>query len=145
MRWAVKWLTLLVWGLAVGGAVIWALKFPRYSGEAAASLAQTTAGQSGAQLSAGVARSLGFRATSPSAEVAADMRFQLLGVIAGGSGRGSALISVGGQPPKAFRVGQTVTEGVVLRRLQDRQAELGTTSSGQAQWILELPTAATGG
>jgi general secretion pathway protein C len=77
--------------------------------------------------------------------VAADLRFQLLGVIAGGSGGGSALISVGGLPPKAFRVGQTVTEGVVLQRLQARRAELGASSSGQALWTLELPAAAEGG
>jgi len=144
-RWAVKWLTLLVWGLATGGAVIWALQFPLPSHGVPATLAQAPAAQPGAELSVDVARSLGHRAASPSAPVAADMQFQLLGVIAGGSGGGSALISVGGLPPKAFQVGQTVTEGVVLQRLQARRAELGSTSNGQAQWTLELPAAAAGG
>lgn len=144
-RWVVKWLTLLVWGLAAGGAVIWALKFPLLAKELPAALAQAPAGPSGDQLSVDVARSLGHRADLPSAAVAADLQFQLLGVVAGGSGGGSALISVGGLPPKAFKVGQTVTEGVVLQRLQSRRAELGTTSSGQAQWTLELPAPPAGG
>jgi general secretion pathway protein C len=145
VRWAVKWLTLLVWCLVACGAVIWALKFPFYAGETTVALAQTRADLSGAQLSVDVARSLGHRPVNSSAPVAADLQFQLLGVIAGGSGGGSALISVGGLPPKAFRVGQTVSEGVVLQRLQARQAELGATLSGQAQWTLELPSAAAGG
>jgi general secretion pathway protein C len=144
-RWVLKCLTLLVWGLTAAGAVIWALKFPsRFSG-VPATLAQEPAVQSGAELSVDVARSLGHRVAKPSATVAADLQFQLMGVIAGGSGGGSALISVGGQPPKAFRVGQTVSEGVVLQRLQARRAELGATSNGQAQWTLELPAAAAGG
>ena len=144
-RWVVKWLTLLVWSLAAGGAVIWALKFPLLAKELPAALAQAPAGPSGDQLSVDVARSLGHRADLPSAAVAADLQFQLLGVVAGGSGGGSALISVGGLPPKAFKVGQTVTEGVVLQRLQSRRAELGTTPSGQAQWTLELPAPPAGG
>ena len=77
--------------------------------------------------------------------MAADLQFQLLGVIAGGSGAGSALISVGGQPPKAFKVGQTLTDGVVLQRLKARQAELGSAANGPVLWTLELPAAATGG
>jgi general secretion pathway protein C len=144
-RWVVKWLTLLVWALAAGGAVVWALKFPLPSNGVPATLAQAQAVPSGAQGSADVARALGHRSAQPSPAVAADLQFQLLGVVAGRSGGGSALISVGGLPPKAFKVGQTVTEGVVLQRLQSRRAELGTTSSGPAQWTLELPAALAGG
>jgi general secretion pathway protein C len=142
--WVVKWLSLLVWGLAAGGAVVWTLKFPLHTGGMSVTVAQASAVQTGAQLSPDVARSLGHRTASPSAPLAADLRFQLLGVIAGGSGSGSALISVGGLPPKAFKVGQTVTEGVVLQRLQARRAELGTEPKGQAQWTLELPANAAG-
>jgi len=138
-QWLAKWLSVCVWGLTAGGAVIWILKFPLQSGEIPVTVAQAPAVQSGAQLSADVARSLGHRPATPSAPVAADLRFQLLGVIAGGSGSGSALISVGGLPPKAINLGQPVTEGVVLQRLQARLAELGTDLHGQAQWTLELP------
>jgi general secretion pathway protein C len=144
-RWVVKGLTLLVWALAAAGAVIWTLKFPVPSSGVPAALALTPAGPSGDRLSSDVARSLGHRAVNPSSPVAADLQFQLLGVIAGGSGAGSALISVGGQPPKAFKVGQTLTDGVVLQRLKARQAELGSTANGPVLWTLELPAAATGG
>jgi general secretion pathway protein C len=144
-HWAVKWLTGLVWFLAAGGAVVWALKFPVLTAGMSVPVVQEPAAQSDAKFSIDVARSLGHRTTSPNAALAADLRFQLLGVIAGGSGGGSALISVGGLPPKAFRVGQTVTDGVVLQRLQARRAELGASSSGPAQWTLELPAAAEGG
>jgi len=142
--WVVKWLSLLFWGLAAGGAVVWTLKFPVQMDGMPVTLAQAPAVQTGEQLSADVARSLGHRTASPSAPLAADLRFQLLGVIAGGSGSGSALISVGGLPPKAFKVGQTVTEAVVLQRLQARRAELGTEPNGPAQWTLELPANAAG-
>ncbi|WP_322992628.1 type II secretion system protein N [Limnohabitans sp.] len=143
-HWAVKSLTGLVWFLAAGAAVVWTLKFPVQTVGMPVTVAQAPAVQTGAQLSADVARSLGHRTASPSAPLAADLRFQLLGVIAGGSGSGSALISVGGLPPKAFKVGQTITEGVVLQRLQARRAELGTEPNGQAQWTLELPANAAG-
>lgn len=142
--WLVKWLSFLVWGLVVGGAVVWTLKFPVQTGGMPVTVAQAPAVQTGAQLSADVARSLGHRTAAPSAPLAADLRFQLLGVIAGGSGSGSALISVGGLPPKAFKVGQPVTEGVVLQRLQARRAELGSEPNGQVQWTLELPANAAG-
>jgi general secretion pathway protein C len=143
-HWAVKCLTGLVWFLAAGGAVVWVLKFPGQTGGMPVTVAQSPAVQTGAPLSGDVARSLGHRTVSPNVPQAADLRFQLLGVIAGGSGSGSALISVGGLPPKAFKVGQPVTEGVVLQRLQARLAELGTEPNGQAQWTIELPANVAG-
>jgi general secretion pathway protein C len=142
--WVAQWLSLLVWGLAAGGAVIWILKFPAQSSGLPVTVAQVPAVPSGALLSADVARSLGHRTATLSAPVDADLRFQLLGVIAGGSGAGSALISVGGLPPQAFKVGQTVTDGVVLQRLQARRAELGADLKAPAQWTLDLPAIEAG-
>jgi general secretion pathway protein C len=63
-----------------------------------------------------------------------------LGVIASGTGQGSALIALDGQPPKAFRVGQDVSDGLKLVFLTPRQARLQ--SSGQAL-VLDLPASAT--
>jgi general secretion pathway protein C len=60
----------------------------------------------------------------------------LIGVIASASGQGSALIATDGQPPKAYRVGQMVQDGVTLESLTARQAVL---KSANAQWQLELP------
>ncbi|MEY3638482.1 MAG: hypothetical protein RIR68_1615, partial [Pseudomonadota bacterium] len=41
-------------------------------------------------------------------------QWNLLGVVAGASGKGSALLSVDGQAPKAFLPGQSVAPGWVL-------------------------------
>jgi general secretion pathway protein C len=68
--------------------------------------------------------------------IAQSSRFQLWGVVAGASGQGSALIAVDGQPPKAFRVGQYVSDGLKLASLTPKQARL--MSSGQ-ELILDLP------
>jgi general secretion pathway protein C len=82
-------------------------------------------------------------------------RFQLLGVIApkraqpaGHERFGVALIAVDGQPPKAYRVGATLTpdDDLVLQSVGLRTAALGP-ADGKAALTLELPIlppAATG-
>jgi general secretion pathway protein C len=88
-----------------------------------------------------MARVWGLQAPVPAPEVsiAQSSRFQLLGVVAGASGQGSALIALDGQPPRAFRVGQTVTDGVVLQSLGPKQAQLGGSAQGAALFSLSLP------
>ena len=88
-----------------------------------------------------MARALGVQAPAPEVSIAQSSRFQLWGVVAGASGQGSALIAVDGQPPRAFRVGQTVTEGVVLQGLGPKQAQLGATVQGAPLFSLNLPGA----
>ncbi len=61
-----------------------------------------------------------------------------MGVIASASGQGSALIATDGQPPKAYRVGQTVQDGWTLVSLTARQARL---KSASAEVLLDLPSA----
>ncbi|MGV0960207.1 MAG: type II secretion system protein N [Limnohabitans sp.] len=70
-------------------------------------------------------------------------RLQLVGVIAGTSGQGSALIAVDGQLPKAYRVGQSVGEGLVLQRLSPKRAQLGATMNGPRLQDLQLPADST--
>jgi general secretion pathway protein C len=86
-----------------------------------------------------MARALGVQAPKPEVSIAQSSRFQLWGVVAGASGQGSALIGVDGQPPRAFRVGQTVTEGVVLQSLGPKKAKLGASAKGAAVFSLSLP------
>ncbi len=81
----------------------------------------------------------GVQAPVAEVSIAQSSRFQLWGVIAGASGQGSALIAVDGQPPRAFRVGQTVTDGVVLQSLGQKQAKLGASAQGVALFSLSLP------
>ena len=79
------------------------------------------------------------QAALPEVSIAQSSRFVLWGVVAGASGRGSALIAVDSQPPRPFRVGQAVTDGVVLQSLGPKQAQLGASAQGAALFSLSLP------
>ena len=66
-------------------------------------------------------------------------QWNLLGVVAGVSGQGSALIGVDGQAPKAFLPGQTVAPGWVLHSVGHRLARLAPSLQDQPTVTLELP------
>lgn len=72
----------------------------------------------------------------------ASARFALSGVVAVNSGQGAALIAVDGQAPKAFKVGQTVADGLVLQSLGPRQARLAASLNGPALFALDMPALA---
>jgi general secretion pathway protein C len=63
----------------------------------------------------------------------------LIGVIAQGSQRGSALIAVDGEPAKPFRVGEAVTDGMLLRSVESRRVTLAPEMTGNQGVTLELP------
>ncbi len=66
-------------------------------------------------------------------------QWNLLGVVAGVSGQGSALIGVDGQAPKAFLPGQTVAPGWILHSVGHRLARLAPSLQDQPTVTLELP------
>ncbi len=66
-------------------------------------------------------------------------QWSLLGVVAGVSGKGSALIGVNGQAPKAFLPGQTVAPGWVLHSVGHRLARLAPSMQDSPTVTLELP------
>ena len=68
-----------------------------------------------------------------------DRQWSLLGVVAGASGRGSALLAVDGQPPKAYLPGQTVAPGWVLHSVGHRIARLAPSQQDTPTLTLELP------
>jgi general secretion pathway protein C len=76
-----------------------------------------------------------------SAGASSEHQWTLLGVVAGASGRGSALLAVDGQPPKAYLPGQTVAPGWVLHSVGHRLARLAQSQQGTPTVILELPKA----
>jgi general secretion pathway protein C len=76
-------------------------------------------------------------AQTPVASVAS--RFKLVGVIAQGSQRGSALIGVDGEPAKPFRVGEHVTDGMLLQSVTARAVTLAPEMTGNQGFTLELP------
>jgi len=127
-------LAALTWATAAGGVVYWGLLLT-------APAALPVVGLAGAPMASSqsmptVAKALGHATSLPQAPTPSSVQYQLVGVIAYTTGQGSALIAVGGQPPKAFRVGQEVSEGVKLISLAPKQARLK--SSGQ-DLVLELP------
>jgi general secretion pathway protein C len=79
----------------------------------------------------------GAGAQAPSASAAS--RFKLIGVIAQGSQRGSALIAVDGEPAKPVRVGERVTDGMLLQSVQVRAVTLAPEMTGNQGVTLELP------
>lgn len=127
--------TALLWFALAGGVAYWVLHFPRGSAQVLPAVSTPAPVQS---IDPGqVARALG-QPQTPVVVAAEVSRFQLLGVIAAPSGRGSALIAVDGQPARAWRVGQALQEGVYLQKIAPREAWLGPTPNGAAQWTLRM-------
>ena len=127
-------LAALVWAAAAAGVMYWGLLLaaPKTLPVLGLSSPPVLQGQS----TPAVAKALGGATAAAQAPALISTQYKLLGVIASGTGQGSALIAVDDQPPKAFRVGQDVTEGLKLVSLTPRQARLQ--SSGQAL-VLDLP------
>ncbi len=131
--------TFAVWMLAGACAVYWGLKF-----------GADAAGPAGAPVATAfvvpvdplaVARLLGAAdGVAPAAPVASlASRFALVGVVAGTSRNGAALIALDGKPPKPYRVGSAIEEGLVLQSVAPRRAVLGARLDGPAALTLELP------
>lgn len=125
-----------LWAAAAASLVFWFLQMPMPQASHAVTV-PVVAGASSLATGNPIARALGQPSDRPaSAAAPTSSPFKLIGVIASASGQGSALIATDGQPPKAYRVGQMVQDGVTLESLTARQAVL---KSANAQWQLELP------
>jgi len=138
-RWLTGLSTLLIWTAAAAVLAYWVLQFAGVSGPAsqAGTLARSAAVEPAL---ADVQKALGSVAATPSADISdANARCVLSGVVALNSGQGAALIAVDGQPPKAFKVGQTVVEGLLLQSLAPRQARLAATLDGPTLSRLDMP------
>ena len=129
-------LSALIWATAAGGVVYWGLLLTAPAALPVVGLASAPMAPS--QSMPTVAKVLGHAETVPSKTPQNSAQDKLMGVIVSTTGQGSALIAVDGLPPKAFRVGQEVSEGVTLVSLTPKQARLK--SNGQ-DLVLELPAA----
>lgn len=141
-----RWWTLGVWALAAASVLYWALQIfvtPR----AAPPHTQTAA--PAVALRGDLSRLLGVDAPPPptaaEAEVPADARFQLIGVVSPRSSHaareGLALIAVDGKPAKAYRVGAVVDGDTVLQSVAARGAELGPRGGAAAVALKLTPPA----
>jgi general secretion pathway protein C len=123
------------WALAAAGAVYWGLQWATPQGiQLATGLAPSF--EQRPEVAPAIARALGQMAAQEGPKTQTNSQFKLLGVIASSSGQGSALIATDGLPPKAYRVGQAVQDGLTLVSLTPRQARL---QSSSADVLLELP------
>lgn len=66
-------------------------------------------------------------------------RFALSGVVAYGTTRGAALISIDGKPPRPWRVGAQLGDGFVLQSVGPRSATLGASVDAAPAFTLQLP------
>lgn len=135
-------ITLLLVLLSLASAIAWAWAAQRLAAPLSASTAPAAPPAPAVALlgEAELARLLGDAGTSASEPVPGPgSRFVLLGVIAGASGQGAALIAVDGQPARPFRVGMAVAPGFVLQRVAAREVMLADTPDGPVKLTLPLP------
>lgn len=140
--WWLRIATLVLAALASASAGYWVLKW--LSATAPLPAPVTAAAALAAPQPQAIARLLGANPAAASAgpAPAADQnggRLKLMGVVAGRSNRGYALIAVDGKPARPFGVGSQVTDGLVLQSVAARSAELAPTRDAPAALILELP------
>jgi general secretion pathway protein C len=136
--WTVRGATLVLWAAAAASVAYWALKL---TAAPATGPMPTPVRQVPPPDPAAVARLLGFSQAAPTMAAApsAASRFSLVGVVAGASGGGAALIAVDGKPAKPFRVGASLDDGLVLQSVEGRRARLGPRPDGPSTVTLDLP------
>jgi general secretion pathway protein C len=66
-------------------------------------------------------------------------RFVLTGIIASGSGRGVALVSIDGKSPKPYHEGSKLEEGLMLQSVEPRRIALAADAKAPVGLRLELP------
>jgi len=137
-RWTVAGTTFVLWALVAASAVYWAMKLGSASDGVPPVPAMRTAA---AADPLAVGRLLGSVPGVAAVAAAPDpaSRFALTGVVATGARGGAALIAVDGKPPRPFRVGASVDEGLVLQSVDGRHASLGQAMEGPSSITLELP------
>jgi general secretion pathway protein C len=120
---------------AAASVIFWCLQLstPLASPVIGARISLASSLQDGGQF---VARALGHATPTVVQENQTGSQFKLLGVISSASGQGSALIAADGQWPKAYRVGQTLQEGLTLESVSVSEAVL---KSSSRQMSLNLP------
>jgi general secretion pathway protein C len=141
--WTVRGVTFLLWALAAASIAYWALKLGSTSAVGVGPVAGVRPVSADP---AAVGRLLGQTAvtastpTSPAPALAS--RFNLIGVVAGGTRQGAALIAVDGRPARPYRIGSAVDDGLVLQSVAPRRAVLAASSTGPAVVTLEMPVLA---
>lgn len=139
--WLVRLVTLVLAALAAASVGYWVLKWPA----PASTLRPVSSVPMASPVDANqIARLLGARPVADMVSGAvlppsASAGYKLLGVIAHGTQGGRALMAIDGQPAKPYRVGDRVTDGLVLQSVKARSVSLGADLRSTAGITLELP------
>lgn len=138
--WPIRLVTFFLAALAAASVGFWTLRWP----SSAPSTHQTVAPSAPATIdTAKLALLLGAPTNQGStvspAPKPAGAQYQLLGIIAQGAKQGSALIGIDGQPPKPYRVGEHLTDSLVLQSVKARSAVLASDVNAADGISLELP------
>lgn len=129
--------TLCMWLAAVGSGVYWALHMN--ASQSASNLPAVTMAKADQPDAASLAKIMGATAPQAAAPVNASSRFSLKGVVSGAPGREAALIVIDDKPARAFRVGSTLEDGLILQSATARKVTLSATLNGPAVMTLEMP------
>lgn len=136
--WSSRIVTFAVCALAAASAAYWGLKAWGPSMPVAAPMVATAWGPPVSPKA--VARALGGGLAASGGDThPAISRYALVGVVAGRSHGGAALISVNGQEAKPVRVGALVEDGLMLQSVTGRRAVLSSGADAAAKVTLELP------
>ncbi len=135
--WPVRLLTFVMAALAAGSASFWALKWQDAPGPSETPVVLTPPQSID---TAKLAQLLGVSATGEAPTASGPGKYQLQGVIVQGTqgSQGSALIAIDSQPAKPYRVGQNVSDNLVLHSVARRSAALASTGQNKPFITLEL-------
>ena len=141
--WSIKIVTFALSAAAAASAGYWGLKTWQ-SGSPPAAAPALPAQASPSFGPPAVARALGgglapapLASAAPNAPLAS--RYALVGVLAGISRKGAALISIDGQDARPVRVGAAVDANMVLQSVSRRRAVLASGADATARITLDLP------
>ena len=120
--------------------VFWIMRWPTRDSRPALPLPETRDELPAANATV-VARLLGQGDAQSDATAPPDAasRFRLTGIIASGSGRGVALVSIDGKPPKPYHEGSKLEEGWMLQSVEPRRIALAADAKAPVGLRLELP------
>jgi general secretion pathway protein C len=141
--WPARLSTFVLAALAAASVVYWGLRWS----EPISSPRANSDGFSQRPVDTGrIAQLLGASATPANGPaVIATTQYKLLGVIAGAKGRGigSALIAIDSEPAKPYKVGDRLSDDLLLQSVTARGATLAPGMQEPASVELELPPLAT--
>jgi len=137
--WLIRVVTFLLAAVAAGSASYWMLKWPTPTSPTRAIAAEPAIPTID---TAKVAQLLGASTYAPNAPgpaISAQARYKLLGVIAEGARGGSALIAIDAEPAKPYRVGEHLSDKLVLKSVKARSVTLAGGLQDNDGLTLELP------